>query len=352
MDIWNGFVQLLEQVLLTFNSFFRDQGLPGAAGLAIILFTILARLLILPLTLKSLQSTRKMQELQPQIKELQRKYGKDQQRLSEETMKLYREYKINPAGGCLPMLLQFPIFIGVYQAVIRLTQVPIPDDVVGHMATALNNVGLNAASITAGLDQNRLAGGFLWLSDLGRPDNFYILPVLSVLFQLIVQLMATPRVQDPQQKAMTQSMLFLPIVFGYIGFTFPSGAVLYWVVGSILSMIQQYFISGWGSLANYLKFLPPDKGFMPPVSSTPSPTNEPTGIASLGRSATVTPEGSVYSSDEPQKLSFWDVLRPLTEQSGDGEDGTEDSGADDAANRPARRSGGSFQSPRRKRPRR
>lgn len=350
MDIWHGFVQLLEYVLLTFNSFFRDQGLPGAGGLAIILFTILARLIILPLTLKSLQSTRKMQELQPQIKELQRKYGKDQQRLTEETMKLYREYKINPAGGCLPMLLQFPIFIGVYQAVIQLTQVPVSEDVAGRMAAALNTVGLNVATISSALDQNRLTGGFLWLRDLGLPDSFYILPVLSVLFQLIVQLMATPRVQDPQQKAMTQSMLFLPIVFGYIGFTFPSGAVLYWVVGSILSMIQQYFISGWGSLANYLKFLPPDKGLMPPVSGSASSGGEPAGVAALGRSTPVTPEGSVYPGDEPQKLSFWDVLRPLTEQNDDG-DGTEDSGADDAASGTPRRSG-SFQNPRRKRPRR
>src|ERR1041384_7053741 len=128
--IWNGFVGLLESVLLTFRDW------TGNAGLAIILFTIVARLIILPLTLKSLQSTRKMQELQPQIKELQRTYGKDPQKLQQETMKLYREYKVNPAGGCLPMILQFPIFIGVYQAVIGLT----PSSVAGHVVQTMISV--------------------------------------------------------------------------------------------------------------------------------------------------------------------------------------------------------------------
>ncbi|GAB4208341.1 MAG: YidC/Oxa1 family membrane protein insertase [Roseiflexaceae bacterium] len=351
MDIWNGFVRLLENVLLTFYAFFQNQGWPGAAGLAIILFTIVARLFILPLTLKSLQSTRKMQELQPQIKELQRKYGKDQQRLTEETMKLYREYKINPAGGCLPMLLQLPIFLGVYQAVIQLAQVPASEYAIDRMSQSLGNAGLAVAPVTEALGQNRLAGGFLWLTDLGVPDNLYILPVLSVLFQLIVQLMATPRIQDPQQKAMTQSMLFLPIVFGYIGFTFPSGAVLYWVVGSILSMIQQYVITGWGSLANYLKFLPPDKGLMQPVQPSLATAGDAPSSLPASRSA-VASSGATYG-DETQKLSFWDVLRPLTEQNSADSDQSEGDPADDTTTSGAsRRPAGQFSNPRRRRTRR
>jgi YidC/Oxa1 family membrane protein insertase len=114
--------------------------------------------------------------------------------------------------------------------------------------------------------------------------------------------MATPRVQDPQQKAMSQSMLVMPLMFGYLGFTFPSGAVLYWVVGSILSMIQQYVISGWGSLSNYLKFLPTTGGLLPPM------TNVAQAAAAANNGAVVVDEPS------SQKLSFWDVLRPLTEQ--------------------------------------
>jgi YidC/Oxa1 family membrane protein insertase len=289
-NIWSGFVGFMQSVLLTFYSW------TGNGGIAIILFTIVARLVILPLTIKSIQSSRKMQELQPQVKEIQRKYGKDPQKLQEETAKLYREYKVNPVGGCLPMLLQLPIFFGVYQAVIHLTQVSVAESVAGKVIDILGQNGVNIAELPK-LGQLQLGGGFLWIADLGRPDPLYILGVLSLIFQLIVQLMAMPRVQDAQQKAMSQSMLILPLMFAYIGFTFPAGAVLYWVIGSILSMVQQYVISGWGSLANYLKFLPPDAGLFPPAMPA-------TALAGNG-AASVEPE---------QKLSFWDVLRPLMEQ--------------------------------------
>jgi YidC/Oxa1 family membrane protein insertase len=338
-NVWNIFVGFLETVLLTFFNWFQGMGLPGAAGLAIILFTIIARLVILPLTLKSLQSTRKMQELQPQIKELQRKYGKDQAKLSEETMKLYKEYKVNPAGGCLPMVLQFPIFIGVYQAVIHLTQISVAEHAAGKMIDVLANAGLNVGNLAAlNLGDPQLSGRFLWLPNLGQPDPYYVLGVLSVIFQLVVQLMATPRVQDPQQKAMTQSMLIMPFLFGYLGFTFPSGAVLYWVIGSILSMIQQYVISGWGSLANYLKFLPTRGGLLPPVV--------PTAAAAGGN-------GGVSTVDEQpaQKLSFWDVLKPLTEQDANGNPAAESETATEQAIADVRRQIGQ-ENPRRKRARR
>jgi YidC/Oxa1 family membrane protein insertase len=303
MEIWAIFVEFLQNVLLTFFNWFEGADIPGSAGLAIILFTLIARVIILPLTLKSLQSTRRMQELQPQIKEIQRKYGKDQAKLSEETMKLYKEYKVNPAGGCLPMLLQFPIFIGVYQAVLNLTQVTVPQHAVGRMIDALGTNGFNVTTLAAQrIGEAQLYGGFLWISDLGKPDPIYVLGVLSVVFQLIVQLMATPRVQDPQQKAMTQSMLILPLMFGYLGFTFPAGAVLYWVIGSVLSMIQQYVISGWGSLANYLKFLPTTGGLLPPIT--------PAAIAASANGDTAT-----IAEPPTEKIGFWDVLRPLMEQS-------------------------------------
>jgi YidC/Oxa1 family membrane protein insertase len=300
-NIWSLFVGFLESVLLTFFNWFESIGVPGSAGLAIILFTIVARLIILPLTLKSLQSTRKMQELQPQLKELQRKYGKDQQKLTEETMKLYKQYKVTPVGGCLPMLIQLPIFLGVYQAVLHLTQSSPAGYAVGAITQVLANNGLSIGDLApSAIGVPQLSGGFLWLADLGKPDPYYVLGVLSIIFQLIVQLMATPRVQDPQQKAMAQSMLVLPLMFGYLGFTFPAGAVLYWVVGSVLSMLQQYVISGWGSLSNYLKFLPTSGGLLPPLTPT----------------AAVATNGATAPVDEPpsEKVGFWDVLRPLTEQ--------------------------------------
>src|ERR671928_1523574 len=206
--MWASFVGILQSILLWLSH------LTGSLGLGIVLFTILTRIILLPLTIKQLQSSKKMQELQPLIQELRRKYGKDQQKFIQEMSKLYKEHKANPAGSCLPMLIQLPIFIGVYRAVQNLATNPLASE------------------------------GFLWIPSLAHKDPLYILPILSIVLQLIVQLMAMPRIQDPQQKAMTQSMLVLPLVFGYIGFTFPSGAVLYWVVGSVLSMVQQYLISG------------------------------------------------------------------------------------------------------------
>jgi YidC/Oxa1 family membrane protein insertase len=299
MGIWNAFVQFLEQILLTLYQW------TGSAGFAIIGFTVIARVVILPLTIQALQSSRKIQEIQPLVKELQRKYGKEPQKLQEETFKLYREYKINPAGGCLPLLLQLPLFLAVYQAVINLTRVSPAEYAGSAMLGALQQTGINVPDLAASFGQPQLAGGFLWLPDLGKTDPLYILPVLSVVLQLIVQLMATPRVQDPQQKAMTQSMLVLPIVFGYIGFIFPSGAVLYWVVGSILSMVQQYVVSGWGSLANYLKFLPTDGGLFPPILPT-------VATATAGASSATT--NAAPAEEESKRAEFWDVLRPLTEK--------------------------------------
>jgi YidC/Oxa1 family membrane protein insertase len=337
-NIWSLFVGFLENVLLTFFNWFEEIGLPGSAGLAIILFTIVARLVILPLTLKSLQSTRKMQELQPQIKELQRKYGKDQQKLTEETMKLYRQYKVSPVGGCLPMLIQLPIFLGVYQAVLHLTQSSPAGYAAGTITRVLANNGVSVGGLNpAAIGQPLLSGGFLWLQDLGKPDPYWVLGILSVVFQLIVQLMATPRIQDPQQKAMAQSMLVLPLMFGYLGFTFPAGAVLYWVIGSILSMIQQYVISGWGSLSNYLKFLPTSGGLLPPLVPVAA-TAGATGAAAL--------------ADEPsgERLSFWEVLRPLTEQNGAASEPTADDATDQAINEVRRQM--NQNNPRRRKPRR
>lgn len=295
MALWTSLVSFLETVLLTFYAW------TGNAGIAVIVFTIIARIFLLPLTIRQLQSSRKIQALQPALQELQRKHGKDPQKLQQETMRLYRENNANPVSGCLPIFIQLPLFLGIYQAVFHLTSVSPTEHAAANMLNVLQSTNVLTGISAAALNQPPLSGGFLWLTDLGQTDPLYILPVLSVVFQLIVQLMSTPRVQDPQQKAMTQTLLFMPLVFGYIGFTFPSGAVLYWVVGSILSVIQQYVISGWGSLANYLKFLPTDAGFFPP----------PVVVG-------VSEHEAAASQAEPSKhVDFWDVLKPLTDKDQD-----------------------------------
>ncbi len=288
MNIWSAFVGLLEQLLLFFSS------LTGNMALGIVLFTIAARLVILPLTITSLRSSRRMQEVQPILKEIQRKYGKDPQRLQEETLRVYREHKINPVGGCLPLLLQLPIFFGVYQAVY-------------HLMVPEQRIYLSAGAAEM-LQDDRLAqilAAPFFGMDLGMPAfgangfaglPYLILPILSIVLQLVQQLMATPRVMDPQQKAFMQAMLIMPFVFGYIAFTFPTGAVLYWVVSSVVGVIQQYFTSGWGSLANYLRFLPPD--------NRPAPT--------LALASSTAGSGST-SEPQPEtpKVDFRSVLQPL-----------------------------------------
>ncbi len=279
MGIWNSFVQFLEFILLSLTNW------TGSLGIAIILFTILTRLALLPLTIKQLKSSKKMMELQPMMAELRRKHGKDQQRLTEEMTKLYREQKVNPAGSCLPLLFQLPIFIGVYNAVIHL----VTDG--GFSQTQLTFLGIELGKIA-------------WSDGQITGWQYLILPILSVILQMLTTIMAQPKIQDPQQKAMSQAFMFMPLIFGYIGFTFNQGAVLYWVAGSVLSMIQQFFVTGFGSLTNYLPFLPERQGFL-----TPSPVAVSAGGG-----------GEVEVVPEEPKTDFWtplSKLRTTTASAGD-----------------------------------
>lgn len=280
--IWGAFEQFLELILRTLT------GWTGNLGIAIILFTILTRALLLPLTIKQLKSSKKMQELQPLMAELRRKYGKDQQKLTEEMTKLYKEHNANPAGSCLPLVIQLPIFIGVYRAVYNLvTKGGLTENFLGVQLGLSAYVTQNSPTLT------QIPGvqpGF-------QGWQYLILPILSMLLQLMTTLMATPKIQDPQQKAMSQAMMFMPLVFGYIGFTFNQGAVLYWVAGSMLAVIQQYFVSGFGSLGNYLPFLPDRKGFLTPPTPAVAVSSESDGIV-----------------EEPEnaKPDFWRPLNKLT----------------------------------------
>jgi YidC/Oxa1 family membrane protein insertase len=217
---WHAYVDFIEWCLHRLTEF------TGNGGLAIILFTIVLKTIMLPLTVKSIKSTAAMQELQPKIKELQKKYAKDRTKLTEETMRLYQEYQINPAAGCLPMLIQIPIFFGLYFAV---------------------------------RDLSRTAGGFLWLDNLNEPDPYKILPIMAGIFQFMQTKMMrpanAPKVTDPQQAMMNTMMNFMPIMVVVFGWTFASGAVLYWATQSVYSVIQQWFITGWGSLKNWFPWL-------------------------------------------------------------------------------------------------
>lgn len=271
--IWNGFVSVLEIIL----KFFYDFVPPHSAGLAIILFTIAVKIVLMPLTLSQLRSSREMQKLQPKVRELQKKYSKDREKLNQEMMALYREHGVNPTQGCLPSLLQLPIFFGVYYAILNLTRIPTANVLVGRWLgfDSLAFLGLGAVpqNLAEGLSSGIFAGlSFLWLPTLGKPDPLHILPILAGVLQLVQQKMMVTRDADPQQQAMNNAMMLMPLMFVFIGWTFPAGPVIYWVTQSLVGIVQQYFTSGWGGLRQWLPFLPERKA--PEKAARPKPEIE------------------------------------------------------------------------------
>ncbi len=230
IPIWSQYVQLLEEVLDFFARTFNS------GGIAIIIFTIVVKTLLLPLTIKAIRSSKSMQELQPKIKELQKKYKNDRQRLSQETMALYQQYQINPLAGCLPMIIQIPIFFGVYRAIANLS--------------SGNVEGFSGA----------WTQGFLWLDSLNTSDPYKILPIMAGAFQFIQTRMSRPAnmgaVTDPQQRMMNTMMNFMPLMVVVFGWTFAAGPVLYWVTQSVYSVVQQWLITGFGALKDWFPWLP------------------------------------------------------------------------------------------------
>jgi YidC/Oxa1 family membrane protein insertase len=180
----------------------------GNYGLAIILVTLAVRIPFIPILNKSQQSMKKLQKVQPLMNEIKEKYKKDPQKMQKEMMELYKKHKVNPVGGCLPMLLQIPVFIALYNVLGRAIEL-------------------------------RGAPFALWITDLAAKDPYYILPVTMGITMVIQQKM-TPSTVDPTQ---AKIMMFMPIIFTFMFLSFPSGLVLYWLVNNVLGIIQQYFVN-------------------------------------------------------------------------------------------------------------
>jgi YidC/Oxa1 family membrane protein insertase len=183
----------------------------GSYGWTIIILTFIIKLILYPLSLKSFKSMKGLQKIQPLMKEIQEKYKDDRQRQNQELMKLYKDHKINPMGGCLPLLLQIPILFALYrvfQSAIELRQTPF--HIVGT-----------------------------WLPDLSAPDPYLITPLLMGASWFIQQKM-TPTPGDAMQQKI---MMFMPLIFTFMFLTFPSGLVIYWLISNILSIIQQVYIN-------------------------------------------------------------------------------------------------------------
>ena len=217
-------------------------------AIAIIVFTVLVRLITYPLTVQQQKSAKAMQEMQPQLQALQKKYAKDKETLNKETMKLYQEAGINPLGGCLPMLLQFPIFIGLYQVIML---------VMAINPLQLFNLSKHLYSFLPQLAPLLpLNNRFLWL-DLGQPDLFYILPILVVVTTWWQQKVMTPPSADPQSQAMNKQMaLMMPLMFGYFVMISPSGLGLYWLISNLIG-VAQYWMVGRPQTSAKAPALPP-----------------------------------------------------------------------------------------------
>ncbi|MBM3700050.1 MAG: YidC/Oxa1 family membrane protein insertase [Actinobacteria bacterium] len=200
-------------------------------GIVIILLTIIVRLVLTPLTLTQTKSMARMQRLQPQLQELQKKYKDDKQRLQQETMAFYKQNNVNPLAGCLPLLLQLPVFFALFQALRLPSQ--IVTDVIGTPYLPAYMLG-SIKNFIANIPNPNF--NFLWM-DLNARDPYYILVILMVATMFVSTKMTST---DPKQKMITYAM---PLLFGVISWSMPSGILIYWTTTNIWSIGQQWLVN-------------------------------------------------------------------------------------------------------------
>ena len=200
----NKFAFLVKPILKGLNYFY---GMTGNYGWSIIILTFLIKLIFFPLSHKSFKSMKGMQKIQPYVKVIQERNKDDRQKMNTELLDLYKKHKVNPLGGCLPMLLQIPVFIALYHALFF-------------------SIELRGAPF------------MLWIQDLSVSDPYYVTPVVMG-FTMFLQQKMTPMVGDPIQQKI---MMFLPIIFTFLFLSFPAGLVIYWTVNNLLTISQQFYI--------------------------------------------------------------------------------------------------------------
>ena len=206
-DLFSPIIHLLQMILGAFYTITSSVGLESY-GFPIILLTILIKIGTYPHTVKQVKSMKAMQEIQPKMKKIQGKYKNNPQMLQQKTGELFREAGVNPLAGCLPLLVQMPILMGMYYALFNLAY------------------------------PSEAAAVFLWLPSMSDPDPLYILPVLSALTTFIQQKMTSTEM-NAQMKIM---MTVMPLFIGWISLNFPSGLVLYWVTMNLVQIVQQWWM--------------------------------------------------------------------------------------------------------------
>jgi YidC/Oxa1 family membrane protein insertase len=201
-----GFFSIIARPLFWLLKFFYD--VIGNYGWAIIALTVVTRIPFIPLINKGQKSMKKLQEIQPHMTALKEKYKNDPQKMQKEVMEIYKKHKVNPVGGCLPMLIQLPVFFALYKILL--------------IAIELRGTPF-----------------MWWIKDLSMKDPYYILPIIMGITMVIQQKM-TPSTMDPTQAKM---MMLMPVIFTFMFLSFPSGLVIYWLVSNVLGIVQQYYVN-------------------------------------------------------------------------------------------------------------
>lgn len=279
---WETFVVWpLANILIWLNGLLLSWGIPYHWGWAIILFTVLVKLLTFPLNLTQIRGMQAQKELQPRLQELQKKFGKDRERLAQEQMKLYQEAGVNPLSGCLPLLIQMPILFGLYAALV-----------------AIGPFLLNASFFwIPDLAFPSYAVGLSWIPEAWNAGDYstlvayLILPILLVVTQFVMQKWMTPApAGDSAQANLTQNMtLIMTLFFGYFTLQVPAGLTLYWVTSNILQMFQQWVVPRY---------------FMRDVTSA-------TATAGNGSAAPVTVDSKVDKPEKVEKPAAKPAAKPV-----------------------------------------
>ena len=210
--IFSPIVAILGQILLYFH---ESIGAPW--WLSIAMLTVVVRTLLFPLTVKQVRSMRAMQDLRPEMERIRAQYRDNRQKQQEETMKLYRDRNVNPLGGCLPILVQMPIFIGIFYVIRKFGGIP---------------------GFKDPLYPSFREGGILWFQDLSHMDPYFILPVISALTMLAATEITSKNI-DPQQRWL---MRLLPIGITVFLWSFPAGLFVYWITSNLVTLAQNYAI--------------------------------------------------------------------------------------------------------------
>jgi YidC/Oxa1 family membrane protein insertase len=243
MPGWNYVVDLVVYLITALHN------VVGSWGIAIILFTVLMKVVTFPLTSQQIRSSKAMAELQPRMKEIQEQFKNDKERQTQETLKLYQELGVNPLSGCLPLLIQLPIWIALYNAITNLA-------VGGQMGGfwVIPNLSCPAQDNPLCGVAGTGPGWVLQFGALAETWPYLVLVVLTVVTQILLTRVMTasrpaqpqkvgtkPTEQDATMQAMSQMNLIMPFMFGFFALTYPAGLSLYWVTNNVLTFVQ-YFI--------------------------------------------------------------------------------------------------------------